>query len=63
MKFYMNNIFIKLFFSFICLCIFIYIISYGIFEIKTNKNYFGTIFLIFYSLASFIFCNIAFWIE
>ena len=59
----MNTLFIKIFFSVICLFIFFYIISFSMFEIKTNKNILGGIFTIFITVGSIIFCNIVFWIN
>lgn len=59
----MNTIFIKIFFSIICLFIFFYILSFAIFEIKTNKNIFGSIFTIIFTVFSIVFSNIVFWIN
>lgn len=59
----MNTIFIKIFFSVICLFIFLYVLSFSIFEIKTNHNLFGGIFTIFITVGSIIFSNILFWLN
>lgn len=59
----MNTIFIKIFFSIICLFMLLYVISFSLFEIKTNKNLFGGLFTIFLTVGSIIFSNIIFWIN
>lgn len=58
----MNTFFIRLFFSIICLIIFIYILSFSIYEIK-NKNIFGGIFTVFFTIFSIVFSNIIFWVN
>ena len=59
----MNNIFIKFFFSLICLFILLYIISFSIFEIKNKNNVFGGVATIVFTLASIIYSNIIFYIN
>jgi hypothetical protein len=59
----MNTIFIKLFFSIMCLFMFFYVLSFSIFEIKTNHNIVGSIFTIFITVGSIIFSNIMFWLN
>lgn len=59
----MNTIFIKIFFSIVCLLILLYVISFSLFEIKTKKNLLGGIFTIFITVGSIIFSNILFWIN
>lgn len=58
----MNTFFIRLFFSIICLIIFIYILSFSIYEIK-NKNIFGGIFTVVFTIFSIVFSNIIFWVN
>lgn len=57
----MNTIFIKIFFSLVCLTILFYVISFSIFELKTNHNTFGVAFTLFFTIASIVFSNIIFW--
>ena len=59
----MNTFFIRLFFSIICLFIFLYVLSFSIYEIRTNRNFFGGIFTLLVTLGSIIFSNIIFWIN
>lgn len=59
----MNTIFIKIFFSLMCLFMLLYVVSFSIFEIKTNHNLLGGIFAIFITVGSIIFSNIVFWIN
>lgn len=59
----MNTFFIRLFFSIICLLIFLYVLLFGIYEIKNNHNMFGGIFTNFNYHFSIIFSNIIFWIN
>ena len=59
----MNTIFIKLFFSTVSLFFLTYTISYSKFEILTQKNTLGGVFIILFSLISIIFVNIIFWIN
>ena len=53
--------FIKLIFSIICLYIFLYNYSFVNYEIKTNNNILGSIFILLFVLSSLIFCNIVLW--
>ena len=57
----MNTFSIKLFFSQICIVIFLHNVSFGIFEIKQKNNKFGGLFTIVFSLASIILSVIVFW--
>ena len=59
----MNTIFIKIFFSTVCLFIFLHVVSFSIFEIRTNKNTFGGVFTIVFTIFSIIFSNIVFWMN
>ena len=59
----MNTIFIKIFFSIICIFIFFHIFSFAVFEIKTNRNIFGGVFTIVFTVFSVVFSNIVFWIN
>ncbi len=59
----MNTLFIRLFFSTVCVFIFLYVLSFCLFEIKNNKNIFGGIFTLAVTLGSIIFSNIIFWIN
>ncbi|MFQ9298495.1 MAG: DUF3953 domain-containing protein [Clostridia bacterium] len=59
----MNTFFIRLFFSIICLLIFLYVLLFGIYEIKNNHNMFGGIFTILITIFSIIFSNIIFWVN
>ena len=59
----MNNIFIKLFFSLICLFILLYIISFSIFEIKNENNVFGGVATIVFTIVSIVYSNIIFYIN
>lgn len=59
----MNTFFIRLFFSFVCIFIFLYVLSFSLFEIKTNRNFLGGIFTILVTAGSIIFSNIMFWIN
>lgn len=59
----MNTIFIKIFFSVMCLFIFFYMMSFSIFEIKTNKNVYGGIFTIVFTVGSIVLSNFVFWIN
>lgn len=59
----MNTFFIRLFFSIICLLIFLYVLLFGIYEMKNNHNMFGGIFTILITIFSIIFSNIIFWIN
>lgn len=49
----MNTFYIKLFFSLICLFIFLYMFSFSMFEIKTNKNIFGGIITILFTIRKY----------
>ena len=57
----MNTFSIKLFFSQICIVIFLHMLSFAIFEIKQNNNKFGGIFTIVFSLLSIILSLFVFW--
>lgn len=57
----MNTFSIKLFFSQICIVIFLHMLSFAIFEIKQNNNKFGGIFTIVFSLLSIILSIFVFW--
>lgn len=57
----MNTFSIKLFFSQICIVIFLHMVSFAIFEIKQNDNKFGGIFTIVFSLLSIVLSLIVFW--
>jgi hypothetical protein len=57
----MNTCFIRLFFSIICLFILFYILSFSIFEIKSNHNIFGGVFTILFTVGSIVFSNFVFW--
>ena len=59
----MNTIFIKIFFSIVCIFIFFHVLSFSIFEIRTNKNIFGGVFTIVFTVFSVVFSNIVFWIN
>lgn len=59
----MNTVFIKIFFSIVCILILLHLISFSIFEIKTNKNIFGGVFTIIFTVFSVIFSTIVFWIN
>lgn len=59
----MNTFFIRLFFSIICLLIFLYVLLFGIYEIKNNHNMFGGILTLIVTISSIIFSNIVFWIN
>ena len=58
----MNTFFIRFFFSIVCIFIFLYVLSFSLFEIKNNKNFFGGIFTLIVTIGSIIFSNIIFWI-
>lgn len=49
----MNNLYIKLFFSLICLILFFYMISFSIFEIKNKKNLFGGVITIIFTIRKY----------
>lgn len=49
----MNTIFIKLFFSLICIFIFLYMFSFSLFEIKKHKNIFGGISTILFTIRKY----------
>ena len=57
----MNTFSIKLFFSQICIVIFLHMVSFSIYEIKQNNNKFGGIFTIVFSLLSIILSIFVFW--
>ena len=57
----MNTFSIKLFFSEICIVIFLHMVSFAIFEIKQKNNKFGGIFTILFSLGSIILSVFVFW--
>lgn len=59
----MNTLLIRLFFSIVCIFIFLYVLSFCLFEIKNNKNFFGGIFTLIVTIGSIIFSNIIFWIN
>lgn len=59
----MNTFFIKIFFSLICFYLFLYIISFSIFEIKNNKNILGGVFTLVLSITAILYSNIVFWIN
>ncbi len=59
----MNTFFIKIFFSLICFYLFLYIISFSIFEIKNNKNVLGGVFTLVLSITAILYSNIVFWIN
>lgn len=58
----MNILFIDIVFLVFTLFILGKLIFYGIYEIKTEKNLFGGICVITFSLAATIFSNIMIWI-
>ncbi len=57
----MNTFSIKLFFTEICIVIFLHTVSFAIFEIKQKNNKFGGFFTIAFSLLSIILSVIVFW--
>ena len=57
----LNTFSIKLFFSEICIVIFLHMVSFALFEIKQRKNKFGGIFTILFSLGSIILSVFVFW--
>jgi hypothetical protein len=57
----MNTFSIKLFFTEICIIVFLHMVSFAIYEIKNNNNKFGGVFTIIFSLASIILSVIVFW--
>ena len=57
----MNTFSIKLFFSQICIVIFLHMLSFSIFEIKEKNNKFGGIFTIVFSVLSIILSLYVFW--
>ncbi len=57
----MNTFSIKLFFSQICIVIFLHMLSFAVFEIKQKNNKFGGIFTIVFSLLSIILSIFVFW--
>ena len=57
----MNTFSIKLFFTEICIVVFLHMVSFAIYEIKNNNNKFGGVFTIIFSLASIILSVIVFW--
>lgn len=59
----MNNLFIKVYFSIICALMLMYMISYSMYEAKNNKNIFGSVFIIFFSIFSTVLSNYVFWIN
>lgn len=59
----MVNIFIKIIFLLITLCILIYCSSYAKFEITKKNNIIAGIVVFLFSLASVIFSNIIFWVS
>ena len=59
----MNTIFIKIFFSIVCLLSLIHIWSFAVFEIKENKNVYGGIFTILFAIFSVVFSNVLFWLD
>ncbi len=59
----MNTNYINLFFTIFTILALMKTIGYGIYEIKHEKNLFGGICVIGFSVASVVFCNIMFWIS
>ena len=59
----MNTFFIRLFFSIVCIFIFLYVLSFCLFEIRDNKNFFGGVFSLTVTLGCIIFCNVIFWVN
>lgn len=59
----MNTLFIRLFFTFVCIIIFLHVLSFSIFEIKTNHNVFGGILTIVVTIGGIVFSNFIFWIN
>ena len=59
----MNTLFIRLFFSLICLYILFYVFSFSLFEIKNRHNILGGVFSFLITFSGVIFCNIIFWIN
>ena len=59
----MNNSFISFVFTLFTLSLLIRIISYGIYEIKNEKNKFGGVTIIVFSIAVIIFSNIMVWVS
>jgi hypothetical protein len=57
----MNTFSIKLFFTEICIIVFLHMVSFAIYEIKNNNNKFGGVFTIIFSLVSIILSVIVFW--
>ena len=59
----MNTFFIRFFFSIVCIFIFLYVLSFCLFEIRDNKNFFGGVFSLTVTLGCIIFCNVIFWVN
>ena len=59
----MHTLFINIIFLIITLSILGNTISYGIYEYKQEKNHFGGIFVIVFSIISILFSNIIIWIK
>ncbi len=57
----MNNLFINVVFLAITLFFLGKLIGYSLYEIKTEKNLFGGIFLITFSIVSVVFSNLVIW--
>jgi len=57
----LNTFSIKLFFSQICIVIFLHMMSFAIFEIKQKKNKFGGIFTIVFTIVSIVLSVFVFW--
>ena len=59
----MNNFFIELSFTVFTLFLLGKIIGYGLYEIKNEKNFFGGICTITFSVFCIVFSNIMVWIN
>lgn len=57
----MNTFSIKLFFSQICIVIFLHMVSFAVFEIKQKNNKFGGIFTIVFTIISIVLSIFVFW--
>ena len=59
----MNNTFLDIIFTIFTILLFCKIISYCLYEIKTENNSFGGLTTIIFSLVSIIFVNVMVWIN
>ncbi|MBR3249489.1 MAG: hypothetical protein IKF83_02180 [Clostridia bacterium] len=59
----MNNAVIDVFFMIFTLALLCKVIAYGLYEIKSENNFFGGVCTIVFSIVSVVFSNVMVWIN